>query len=372
MPLATEWPIDWLAHIPNEVLPPDDNGGCRVAASVLVDSAEVFRRPSIASIDTIVLRAITAVDAAAKGLRGKGVTVPVHESAAIAHQEAGRGGPSCVGYDIAFRIRRHEKLTHDQAVLAAAPLFLRMLADLPEASVTADDRVQLIAFAARFIGGYTAGATPSARVQSVSSGRAAFPGRMHPQRAALGPALDPVRRWLLGHHIYALANRRAAGLIRSATSLVTVDPPAAAVALSDAAVEVAALTAAMGLAAALTAVEYGQFVRWTMCPPTVSEELTGAMNLDHRSYRASLTHLLTVVDGLPSDPQVMRGLGQLLSADLYDLERHIELTYRLVGTGPALDQNEHASAVAVLRAMYFERSSRYSTLCVSGHPFPQV
>lgn len=362
MPPATEWPINWVAHIPNEVLPPDDNGGCRTAAYELVDSADAFRRPWIASTDTIVLRAITAVDAAAKGLRGKGVTVPAHESAAIAHQEAGRGGPSCAGYDIAFRIRRHEKLSHDQAVLAAAPLFLRMLADLPEASVTADDRVQLLAFAARFIGGYTAGATPSARIQPVSSGPAAFPGRMHPQRAALGPSLDPVRRWLLGHHLYALANRRAAGLIRSATALITVDPPTAAVALSDAAAEVAALTAAMGLAAAMTAMEYGQLVRWTMSPPTVAEELTGAMNLDHRAYRASLTHLLTVVAGRPSNPQVRRGLAQLLNADLYDLERHIELTYRLVGIGPALDQNDHASAVAVLRAMYFERSSRYSAL----------
>lgn len=63
--------------------------------------------------------------------------------------------------------------------------------------------------------------------------------------------------------------------------------------LNDAAVEIARITASMQYAAALSAEEYGQYVRPTMKPPVVTEDQAGEMNLDHQAYRHSMEILLT-------------------------------------------------------------------------------
>jgi hypothetical protein len=52
--------------------------------------------------------------------------------------------------------------------------------------------------------------------------------------------------------------------------------------------------------------------------------------------------------------------------DLADLGRHVELTHRLVGHRPALDEDPSGSAVQALRRLYLKRIEKYSPLLQHG------
>lgn len=357
---------DAVAHVGVDVnpVPPRDLRYARTA-TIMREAGVALRRPMWIPVQEVLLGAMTSVEALHAGLRGKGVQLPADDSVAIAATEAGTPwrGASCAAYDIAFGIKRYERLTHDQQVLGAIPVIEQVLPDLDSAAITLDDRVNLMLLMSRIIGGYDESQAPEQRRRSVSPTVAAFTtsgsgGRLY--TLFKDRRRDPLQRWRLGHRLYAHANRRAARVISQASRELHSNAELAASLLVDAAVEIVCITASMQYAAALSAEEYAELVRPTMRPPVVAEELTGAMNLDHQAYRRAVGELLASLgDGLPCHPGFREALDLVLGVDLADLEAHVLLTQRLVGRAPALDQNDHASAVASLRTMLYGRVRRY-------------
>ncbi|MQS17922.1 hypothetical protein F7Q99_38475 [Streptomyces kaniharaensis] len=257
-------------------------------------------------------------------------------------------------YDAYFGVARAPQLSAKLAVASAAPTLRALAADLLHAPLTPDDAAWLTEFAARFL----------------TTCRAEVPHAPLVIREDVGedqalPAHTPQARWRLGHRVYALANRSAAAALAAADTLLNRQNRSGTVAQLRQAVEhVRALTAAMHLAAAMSADAYQASVRPTMAPPALSIELTGAMNVDHGSYRNALSTFLANYDtpyaeGKSHSPDLALALEQVLHADLNDLEAHIGLTYRLVGEVPALDEHADGSAVQALRGLYLRRVVGY-------------
>ena len=257
-------------------------------------------------------------------------------------------------YDAYFGVARTPQLSAKLAVASAAPTLRALAADLLHAPLTPDDAAWLAQFAAHFL----------------TTCRAEVPHAPLMIREANGedqalPAYTPQARWRLGHRVYALANRSAAAALAAADTLLKRKDRSGTVAQLRQAVEhVRALTAAMHLAAAMSANAYQGSVRPTMAPPALSIELTGAMNVDHGSYRSALRTFLASYDTPYAEAKshsfdLALSLEQVLHADLNDLEAHIGLTYRLVGEVPALDEHADGSAVQALRGLYLRRVVGY-------------
>lgn len=183
--------------------------------------------------------------------------------------------------------------------------------------------------------------------------------------------LGDLERWKVGHRVYGLANRSASSHLLLATQSIEAETyPAAVEHLTSASHAVRFMTAAMEFAASTSAHMYATVVRPTMHPPVLPLELTGAMNLDHAAYRGALDEFLvacplTAAEATERSAVLADGRRQLLNADLADLEQHITIAFRLVGTSPALDEREHESAVMSLRALYRGRMDRFSPLLSS-------
>ncbi|WP_067829597.1 hypothetical protein [Nocardia inohanensis] len=256
-------------------------------------------------------------------------------------------------YDRYFRIVRCPVLGTADQILGAAHCFVSALDDVAMAGLLPDDEAEIYRFMARFI-------DRSGRASDGSAEAAPrIPGEPLPWRVP--PPLSPVERWRRGHQLYALTNRSAAQHIRLASGALHAGPGIAATALTRAAADVRAQTAAKSYAAAMSAPRYAAAVRPTMAPPRLAVALSESMNLDHRDYRAAMDELLSNLDLRSGDLSrpVADAFGLLLDADLHDLERHIDLTYRLVGSGAALDDHEHGSSVRSLRMLYRKRFDAY-------------
>lgn len=267
-----------------------------------------------------------------------------------ADQADGRPGPDLEEtdlYDGFFRVRRVGAADAADLAVAAAPTVLAFVGDLRAASIVPDDAVFLCRLGERLLrGGDTA---PDTFAQVPDDG-----------------VLAPSARWRLGHHLFAHASRLGANQLKAAAdAIATQDWPGAVTALADATASVRAVTAAMEYASAMTSAQYVAEVRPTMQPPTCDPELTGGMNLDYRAYRSGLERVIEVAGDWPADRlldvdvNAALAIDEFLSTDLLDLERHIALAHRLVGTAAALHQRQTESAVEDLRSLYLVRTRRY-------------
>lgn len=254
-------------------------------------------------------------------------------------------------YDDYLRVRRTSTLAFADAVASNAPVFVDLAADLAGGvRIPADDAARLAAFAA-------------ATLDAPEDG-----GDRPPESPTSGEVIpycspDPLRRWKSGHRLYALANRAAArALDRAAEAWRSGDYAATSDALRDATDKLRVISAAMDWASAVSSAVYRDQIRLTMKLPDL--ELTGSQNLDHFTFRTALRAFL---DACPLPWREIRDIAEsaaiardgLLQADLHDLERHMALTYRLVGDSPALDEHDRGSAIMALRALYQRRTGSY-------------
>lgn len=288
------------------------------------------------------------------------------EHHSVAAREMLRLARDVLVYDGYFGIRRVTRSTATEQARAAAAVLGDMASCLPEAPLTFEAKAALARLAADTLGERaTVLAHAPASGGDTTGGVPAFGG-------AMVAAVDVTERWKLGHLVYGLANRAAARKVEHAAGeLVGGGAEAARELLSAATDDIEAASAAMELAAALSAAQYRSEVRPTMQPPQLGVPLSGAMNADHRSLRQALSRLIAVLgqpfgDLAACDPELAEARDHLLHADLSDLERHIVLTLRLVGSRPALDEGGGQSAVQTLRALYLKRLRRYAAMLWRG------
>lgn len=279
------------------------------------------------------------------------------ESHKIRSVEAGEGTAHATIYDDYFGIVRVKSLAPDELRAAAAPLFATFLQDLAGVLPVPDDVDALLRFTSTIF---------SRELISLP----ATPRAENPDWMPLGP----VARWKLGHRVYAFASRAAAAELGSAlTWLSSNQPGPAAGCINRAGEHLRAITAAMVHAAEISSPQYLSIVRPSMAAPPLDVELTGGMNLDYRAYKMAIVALVESVAGRTfralarTSRALAFAIDDLLHVDLVDLERHIELTHRLVGARPALHENPGESAVQTLRAMYVERLRLYGPLLRHGH-----
>jgi hypothetical protein len=261
-------------------------------------------------------------------------------------------------YDAYFGLLRVARASAIEQAIAAVPVLCDLARNLPPLLMTLDAKAALASFAARLLFAGEAGGT-------------ALSGTS-PAGEAWGSQLDVCARWKLGHLVYGLANRAAAQRIeRALAALDEGQEQAACELLTDATRDLEAASAAMEFATAITASEYCRLVRPTMHPPALEVALSGGLNADHRALRQAISRLHAVLDQSFTDlahrcPDLAHARDGLLHADLSDLERHIVLTLRLVGSRPALDEPGDESAVQSLRALYLRRARRYSAMLRKG------
>lgn len=302
-----------------------------------------------------------ALDEFAGGLAGlagpAGLLLAQAEQAASGLREPAWGisVEDTITYDAYFGVTRVSTLGTEDLGIGEAPCFGALFRDLIDVRPVADDVHALLRLADTILrGDALAGSYRSCFTEAPS-------------------AIGPLDRWKLGHRVYALACRSSAvELDRAAELLVTEDMTGASASIEEAAEHVRAITAGMVHAAAIAADEYINVVRLTMAPPVLPVGLTGAMNLDYGAYKTSIDALLRLLE--PStfrqlaavDERLAAAVDHLLNVDLVDLERHIELTHRLVGGRAALHENDGQSAVQALRAMYVVRLRRYGPLLRHG------
>jgi hypothetical protein len=337
-------------------------GGRADAAGAFICSASALEHGEMA-------RAAMHLEAAARALqtlvraecaaRGDLLARAADEHRVVALEEMRPLADEVLVYDEYFGIGRIARSSFSEQAAAAAPVLLALCRELVTAPITLDARSDLARFAARVLGSDTDEA---------------------PDREELAPAqleqvaLDgPLQRWKLGHLLYSLANRTAAKRLRAAIErLPGEDGGEVCALLREAARDVEAGSAAMELASAESRRQYCRVVRPTMCPPALSLSLSGAMNADHHALRQAVSRLLLergkpFGGPAPSYPaELAAAIERLLDADVADLERHITLSLRLVGSGPALDEAAEQSAVGSLRVMYLERLQRYAAMSWPG------
>lgn len=270
--------------------------------------------------------------------------------------EAPTMADAVIVYDGFFGITRRPCLLAADVAVAAAPAVLDLAAALPTVPIPLDDRAVLARQAAELL---RRGRHVGGMVIDVDS-------------VPLRTPVDALARWKLGHVFFGLASRSAAAGLRSAVGAFEEgDAASAASAVGAACEDVRAVTAGMELAAATSGRAYGGSIRPTMRPPALPIELTGFQNLDYADYKRQLAAFLQVfhqpyVELARMSPAVAIARDRLLHLDLTDLERHIALTYRLVGAVPALDEDPSGSAVQALRASYVRRLRAYGPLLRHG------
>jgi hypothetical protein len=279
-------------------------------------------------------------------------------------------------YDDYLGIVRTRALAHTELVVAATPLFAAVAADLTHARMWPDDILQIVALMQRLVTRGIRSDWATGREPLVSSAASLAPAGESDDYLVAGrqkcAALSLLERWKYGHQLFALANRNASALLREAReALAAGDYVRASALVNVAAEEVAAITSTMNYAAAMSSEQYQSAVRPTMSPPCTPTELTGSMNLDHRSYRDALEQFLADCKATFADTQTQFGdlahaRERLLQADLQDITCHVDLTYRLVGAVSALDEREDGSAVQALRSRLLDRTQRYSELLRLG------
>jgi nitrite reductase/ring-hydroxylating ferredoxin subunit len=345
------------AHIANAVATPQDSV-CDGAAATMFAVAGALNDWSSTPHRVVLAKGLAAIGQLRDVLVDEAIELPEHASPDLARREA-RWAPAqeCIIYDEWFMIRRYENLSHGQTVWAWLPVLERMIADLAHAPLSPDYQIHLVSLSARIIAGDNKPAVAASGPRLLLLRQ---PDTMPPMLARL----QPLARWRVGHHLYGMANRRAAALIRQAVALEPNDVDGAACVLFGAAAEVQSLTAAMMYASSMSRKEYNEQVRPQMKPPHVDPELAGRMNLDHAAYRDAIDLLLAETPVFNCKDRARSTLydarDELLGLDLLDLEEHVSLTRRLVGRAPALDQNEHVSAVAELRKKLRQRVEKFS------------
>lgn len=340
--------------VAGDPLTPAAVGPVRAVAVALASAADGVR----AGADLPVGPLLVGLRAAEEALAGPARLARHHASAeaAAAESEAlGRIGDETVVYDHFFGVGRASELTAVEEVATALSCLTLVVADLDRCRLAHDYVADVLDLFARMLGELTPAAHPA------GAALPADPGTEPTLDQLEVPRVRPLDRWWLGHQVYAMANRRAARLLRVAT---TATGPQLEHALVRAAVEVGALTAALTYTAAMSSRQYQEDVRHTMAEPNLELELTGRMNLDHATYRAALAgflaaHPASYDEVAATDPRVAAARERVLDQDLHDMGCHVELTHRLVGTAAALDEQEHGSAVQALRSMELDRRQQY-------------
>jgi hypothetical protein len=345
-------------------------GGPMTVASVLLDGAGEAKAPGPLGLAQAAQLFKQGKPDLAHALLRDGATVletlrqdgqgsvprPVEASIVDAAAELGSMASDVIVYDRYFGLRRIAQATAQEQAGYAGNVVVAFARHAAELTLTADVQAALCGFLAVILG------EPPTRL----------PERNANRPSAGGTALSPLEKWKLGHRLYALANRDGAYHLRLfLTALRRGATDAATGHLEDAASSLEAVSASMEVAASMSAEEYCDGVRPTMCPPCLPIELTGAMNSDHRALR---TALALVCEAMPEPYHALArksaGLAAardaLLHLDLSDLERHVTLTLRLVGFVPALDEAGDKAAVQSLRALYLQRLGVYSPLLRHG------
>lgn len=261
-------------------------------------------------------------------------------------------------YDRYFGTMRVIEATVGEIAIAIAPVMMGLVAKLPSIGLPLNDRAVLTDFAAH----------------TLDPGAEDVEGQTVETTAVITAAANnPLERWKVGHAFYGLACRRASIAITNATRLFgDSDFEGTAGQMRTAAHLVRVVTAAMEYAAAMSSDNYSAQVRPSMHPPLLELDLTGFMNLDYRLYRGALDGFIEVCNQtfnqlVRTSRAIAEARDNLLHLDLIDIERHIALTYRLVGHLPALDERQDGSAVQALRSSYLRRMRRYSPLLLHGH-----
>jgi len=261
-------------------------------------------------------------------------------------------------YDRYFGTVRVIEANVGETSIGILEAMLRLVVELPSIGLPLDDRAALADFAAHIL-------CPDAKdeITPIVDGTGVI----------TASGIDPLEKWKVGHAFYGLACRQASIAINSATRQFGAgDFNSTAEQLDTAAELVVVVTAAMEFAAAMSSYNYGAHVRPSMHPPELELDLTGFMNLDYRAYRVALDTFLEVCkqsfyELSEFSPASAEARDKLLHLDIIDLDRHIALTYRLVGHLPALDESQDGSAAQALRASYLRRIRRYSPLLLHGH-----
>lgn len=340
-----------------QLLEGEDAAVARLAAAVFGEMASTFRhgRPEVGRV--LARKARACLRHLSGCLTARLVAaVAATDSARVATQEDSSMPGEVAVYDEYFGLGRALVLSPSEQVLSALPTMAAVATCLghPRVPLQLDESAYLSEFMSDLLSSSSTDVPPLTGF--------AWAGQDE------SPLIPPLPRWKVGHRIYGLANRAAAHALDAAASEVMEGrPDGAAQQVRQASRRIRAITAAMELAASMSSLEYVRSVRLTMAPPETQFELTGAMNLDHAAYRTALGRFLAS-SGQPfaalrrESKALADARSAVLHADLYDLEHHIALTYRLVGDVPALDENDSASAVQSLRGMYQDRTSRY-------HPF---
>jgi len=340
-----------------------DNGSwsCASAGTALASAAAACERGDAASASTLFGSAVVLLANAASSEHR--TLDELHDRSGkehrlVATREMCQLVEDALVYDTYFGLRRVTCSSAAEQAIAAEAVLCDLARHLPVLLLTLDAKAALASFAARTLG--------------TCEDAAGAPDESACARSEQVVTLGVRERWKLGHLIYCLANRAAAsGIERVVDALAAGDEQYACRLLNQATRDLEAASASMELAASCTAWEYCGQVRPTMHPPALEVALSGGLNADHRALRQAMSRLCVSLGETFSDLsdrslELALARDGLLHADLSDLERHIVLTLRLVGSRPALDEPDEESAVQSLRALYLRRMLRYSTILRQG------
>lgn len=164
----------------------------------------------------------------------------------------------------------------------------------------------------------------------------------------LAAPTPPIRRFVLGHHLFALMADFARHHIRAVALEPTADT--AATALLSAAHYVRASTAAMWYSVSYPPAMYRDVVRPAMdAASTADHGFSGGDNFDFRRLRESWEELHDVLVQRWSElePETRDAARLLFEGLVLDNERHTGLASEMVGTLPSLNADRHARRLAV-------------------------
>lgn len=265
-----------------------------------------------------------------------------------------------LAYDDYFRVVRIAAMTDEEMAAQMLVVSERLLHDLPNVFLARDVIVSLLVGLAIMISG-------DGDFDEADLGSASADGARH------GPPsvhADPVRRWIVGHHVYFLATGYCRRFLDSGLDQ-SVDGEARATQLGIAGSLLRATTGAMWYASELSPAAYLNQVRPSMPP----DGFSGEHNPDHLLLRSSKQALMKAAASLAKVPErpweykMLSNIERFLEIDLEDTEAHVLLAASKVGRHPSLAQNAavdndelpQTTAVDMLRVIGKHKQSAAAT-----------
>ena len=172
----------------------------------------------------------------------------------------------------------------------------------------------------------------------------------------LNEKLDPMRRWLLGHHVFMVVIQ---GMVVAfncfGDAMKAGDHREAEAALELATVLMWGSASALRFTGDFKPAEYESVVRPSMMPPSAPSELSGLMSIDHQCLVSTLTDLKPVFKGLEGELKNRQHL--LTQAFTAAYEAHKYVCSRFVGDErPSLKMGEQAKKSGLTVLGHFQNS----------------